>query len=112
MAQTKKAPSLHGGRFAKSGRRDSNPRHQPWQGCTLPTELLPQLVKTAFAAAIGCHSVSGGINAVQGLICFRKISFLADPGSLGLRSPPFLHQFRPDRAHCTTSLFAIIALKI
>src|ERR1035438_691252 len=21
-----------------SGRRDSNPRHQPWQGCTLPTE--------------------------------------------------------------------------
>src|SRR5229473_4338083 len=25
-----------------SGRRDSNPRHQPWQGCTLPAELLPQ----------------------------------------------------------------------
>ena len=24
-----------------SGRRDSNPRHHPWQGCTLPTELLP-----------------------------------------------------------------------
>ena len=24
-----------------SGRRDSNPRHQPWQGCALPTELLP-----------------------------------------------------------------------
>ena len=23
-----------------SERRDSNPRHQPWQGCTLPTELL------------------------------------------------------------------------
>src|SRR5581483_7230456 len=25
-----------------SGRRDSNPRHQPWQGCTLPAELLPR----------------------------------------------------------------------
>src|SRR3972149_11412330 len=25
-----------------SGRRDSNPRPQPWQGCALPTELLPQ----------------------------------------------------------------------
>src|SRR5260370_30962742 len=25
-----------------SGRRDSNQRHQPWQGCTLPTELLPR----------------------------------------------------------------------
>ncbi len=24
-----------------SGRPDSNRRHQPWQGCTLPTELLP-----------------------------------------------------------------------
>ena len=26
-----------------SGRRDSNPWPQPWQGCALPTELLPQL---------------------------------------------------------------------
>ncbi len=25
----------------QSGKRDSNPRHQPWQGCALPTELLP-----------------------------------------------------------------------
>src|SRR5580704_5459330 len=24
-----------------SGRRGSNPRPQPWQGCALPTELLP-----------------------------------------------------------------------
>ena len=24
-----------------SGKRDSNPRHQPWQGCALPTELFP-----------------------------------------------------------------------
>ena len=28
--------------FVWSGRRDSNPRHQPWQGCALPAELLPQ----------------------------------------------------------------------
>src|ERR1700675_2188173 len=26
----------------KSGKRDSNPRPQPWQGCALPTELFPQ----------------------------------------------------------------------
>jgi hypothetical protein len=26
-----------------SGKRDSNPRHQPWQGCALPTELFPHL---------------------------------------------------------------------
>ncbi len=24
-----------------SGKRDSNPRPQPWQGCALPTELFP-----------------------------------------------------------------------
>ncbi len=29
-------------RVGWSGRRDSNPRHQPWQGCTLPAELLPR----------------------------------------------------------------------
>ena len=26
-----------------SGRRGSNPRPQPWQGCALPTELLPHI---------------------------------------------------------------------
>ena len=25
-----------------SGKRDSNPRPQPWQGCALPTELFPR----------------------------------------------------------------------
>ena len=29
----------------KSGKRDSDPRPQPWQGCALPTELFPQNVK-------------------------------------------------------------------
>jgi Protein kinase domain len=27
--------------FRESGKRDSNPRPQPWQGCALPTELFP-----------------------------------------------------------------------
>src|SRR4029077_3370040 len=26
----------------QSGKRDSNPRPQPWQGCALPTELFPR----------------------------------------------------------------------
>lgn len=26
----------------KSGKRDSDPRPQPWQGCALPTELFPR----------------------------------------------------------------------
>ena len=28
----------------KSGKRDSDPRPQPWQGCALPTELFPQKI--------------------------------------------------------------------
>ena len=37
-----------------SGKRDSNPRHQPWQGCALPTELFPhnKLEQTIFQFAI------------------------------------------------------------
>ena len=27
---------------SESGKRDSNPRPQPWQGCALPTELFPR----------------------------------------------------------------------
>jgi hypothetical protein len=32
----------HGRSANKSGKRDSNPRPQPWQGCALPTELFPR----------------------------------------------------------------------
>src|SRR6266702_8310141 len=30
----------------QSGKRDSNPRPQPWQGCALPTELFPRAAKS------------------------------------------------------------------
>jgi hypothetical protein len=38
-----------------SGRPDSNRRHQPWQGCTLPTELLPRSGRKK--ALKGLHSI-------------------------------------------------------
>ena len=34
-----------------SGRRGSNPRPQPWQGCALPTELLPRFKNLSFGVA-------------------------------------------------------------
>ncbi len=37
-AETKNSTAWGG---TLSGRRGSNPRPQPWQGCALPTELLP-----------------------------------------------------------------------
>ena len=40
-----------------SGRRGSNPRPQPWQGCALPTELLPLLITSALTKAISYLNV-------------------------------------------------------
>ncbi len=39
-----------------SGKRDSNSRPQPWQGCALPTELFPLRKKRIFYSALaGCQ---------------------------------------------------------
>src|SRR5450830_379345 len=38
-----------------SGRRVSNSRPQPWQGCALPTELLPHGVFTATTSYRTCR---------------------------------------------------------
>ena len=42
QADTKKGKRSSLSLFIWSGRRVSNSRPQPWQGCALPTELLPQ----------------------------------------------------------------------
>jgi hypothetical protein len=42
-----------------SGRRDSNPRHQPWQGCTLPTELRPHRLATRKTTKAPLHGQEG-----------------------------------------------------
>ena len=39
---TRKAPYIAVKCFSWSGKRGSDPRPQPWQGCALPTELFPQ----------------------------------------------------------------------
>src|SRR6201996_9813775 len=36
-----------------SGKRDSNSRPQPWQGCALPTELFPQIPGGAIQSRTG-----------------------------------------------------------
>jgi hypothetical protein len=41
--------------FMLSGRRGSNPRPQPWQGCALPTELLPHIYRRAFIRQFPIH---------------------------------------------------------
>src|SRR6266566_5982457 len=54
----------------ESGKRDSNPRPQPWQGCALPTELFPRTNNRSHPAT--CHGGEGNrtpdlLNAIQAL---------------------------------------------
>src|SRR6266576_2395608 len=41
-------------RPAQSGKRDSNPRPQPWQGCALPTELFPRCRQKSNLKPVTC----------------------------------------------------------
>ena len=40
-----------------SGKRGSNSRPQPWQGCALPTELFPHLSVACFTNTAACFQV-------------------------------------------------------
>ena len=58
------------GLFEKlSGKRDSNPRPQPWQGCALPTELFPQ-ISLKFARFLLCSTIQ--VNLI--VFAYRKNS--------------------------------------
>src|SRR5580658_7575550 len=68
-----------------SGKRGSNSRPQPWQGCALPTELFPRLKQIG-----NCRAVPPGVK----------------PGALPLRAAAQLgprdaqvQDHRPEREH-------------
>src|SRR5687767_5348099 len=47
----------------ESGKRDSNPRPQPWQGCALPTELFPRFIDKAMGKKCGQQAAHASIDA-------------------------------------------------
>ena len=56
-----------------SGKRDSNSRPQPWQGCALPTELFPQMKGAKTSSGMSPNEISFSVCqcfAVQ-LSCLR-----------------------------------------
>jgi hypothetical protein len=69
------------GSFLWSGKRDSNPRPQPWQGCALPAELFPRRVEKIAREATYCQSETGLRPAVQ-----RPKSDVRSPRSQGRSS--------------------------
>ena len=46
----------------RSGKRDSDPRPQPWQGCALPTELFPQICRNF---RFGTANINGKIHSAK-----------------------------------------------
>src|SRR2546421_8148119 len=53
-----KNPACAGFTGIWSGKRGSNPRPQPWQGCALPTELFPR-ARPNLTAQWGCFLPTG-----------------------------------------------------
>ena len=79
-----------------SGKRDSNSRPQPWQGCALPTELFPQMFsrfKFKNLAAFLCVHLDNGcvlygaFSDAQPLI-FIFLKFLCQQQHRATRAPP------------------------
>ena len=92
----------------KSGKRGSNSRHQPWQGCALPTELFPLRVtkinfnfrffKSEFILRINywdLNSLSMTVISPGYVIGPRKVSTVGVTPSLTLAADPFF----PPRAN-------------
>ena len=58
----------------KSGKRDSDPRPQPWQGCALPTELFPQsfCINTSISLNAGAKVSTFTFRSKYFLYFFKK----------------------------------------
>src|SRR5437660_958106 len=61
----------------ESGKRDSNPRPQPWQGCALPTELFPR------------RGAAGATPRLQSAVAITQAG--CDSGGEGNRTPDLLN---------------------
>ena len=78
-----------------SGKRDSNSRPQPWQGCALPTELFPRAEQSILLHETKLSTAYFGNRAVA-LIYRRAIGIASAPrdeisapvrASVGLSGP-------------------------
>src|SRR6266566_5671836 len=75
----------------ESGKRDSNPRPQPWQGCALPTELFPRTNKRSRLPR--SHGGEGNrtpdlLNAIQALSQLSYTPGVAPDGLAHARQEP------------------------
>src|SRR6059058_1446870 len=62
----------------ESGKRDSNSRPQPWQGCALPTELFPLLLKKHSTPAYFCVKLFRVYRMIQNRLSFALSAHIAE----------------------------------
>ncbi len=74
-----------------SGRRVSNSRPQPWQGCALPTELLPHVLR---------FQQSSHYMPISGLLATSRLLYVSESTTPTRRGEPpaWRHRQRPSRA--------------
>ena len=70
----------------QSGKRDSNPRPQPWQGCALPTELFPHVSRFRLVRASRRDGSSTHAPTKANICLLRRPS-----GGEGNRTPDLLN---------------------
>src|SRR6476469_10501267 len=71
----------------ESGKRDSNPRPQPWQGCALPTELFPHERAEPFRTATSLRTCSEPASSP----CGRGAREVHGDGGEGDRTPDLVN---------------------
>ncbi len=64
----RKAPNLLIDMIFWSGKRDSNSRPQPWQGCALPTELFPRRAPAPKKPRRNCRAKPAGVKKNSGAL--------------------------------------------
>src|SRR5689334_5710561 len=80
----------------QSGKRDSNPRPQPWQGCALPTELFPHTTLGSRLATKTNDSRDVSRGTLPSILSTRRSADHARPichvsGGEGNRTPDLLN---------------------
>ena len=97
--------------MCKSGKRDSNSRPQPWQGCALPTELFPRYngCKVRLLACNGqrflhnlihkCFLLFATKDLNRTFFCRADISFFLYKGCCNQRTGAFLHLLIKVKGH-------------
>ena len=116
VAAIKQKRQPQGLAFCLSGKRGSDPRPQPWQGCALPTELFPQIGNANirqffnipnFSTFFCCCGAGGAFFNLfpSKMACFARVSVSGCPSRRPRCVPALCAPARPARNRGIISIF-------